>query len=344
MGRASTRFRGAIVALVSLHLVAAFAGFFAPYTYREQNRSHPLAPPMPPRFFDAEGAFHLRPFVYPLRSRADGEYEADPSRPLPLRWLVRGATHDVLGSFESDLHLFGVDGEEPVFLLGTDALGRDYLSRLLYGARISLSAGILGTALALAAALALGGLAGYSGGVLDAGIMRAADLFLSLPWIYVLLAARAFLPLDMAPSTAFLVIVALLGALGWAGPARVVRGVVVTTVSREFVTAARSAGASHAHVLIRHVLPQTRPVVLTQAAILVPAYMLAEVTLSFLGLGVTEPVPSWGNMLTSLREDGLLSLRLRLLSPALCMAVIGWLYHVASSKRHGLPRGHWSTP
>ena len=327
--------RISLVVLAGFHVLAVFAGFFAPYSYREQHRSYPLAPPMRPHLFH-DGVFEGGPFVYPLHPTDDGGYELDRSRTVALRWLARGPTYTLLGILESDIHLFGVDGGEPVFLLGTDALGRDYLSRLLYGGQVSLSAGIVGTALAMVVAIALGGFAGYFGGLADSLIMRAADVFLSLPWIYVLLGARAFLPLDMEPWTAFLVIVGLLGTLGWAGPARVVRGVVASSLSREFVTAARSAGATDTHVLVRHILPQAWGVVLTQAAILVPAYMLAEVTLSFLGLGVAEPVPSWGNMLAAFHQDGLLSLRLRLLSPAVCMVAIAWLYHSVFSKGDGL--------
>jgi peptide/nickel transport system permease protein len=338
--------RGSVVTLVALHFAALFAGFLAPYSYREQHRSYPLAPPMPPHFVDTAGSVHARPFVYPIEWRDGGTYVEDRSRTLPLRFFVRGPSYSFLGLFDLDVHLFGVDGDEPIFLLGADSLGRDYLSRLVYGGQISLSAGLVGAALAIGVAVLLGGVAGYYGGVFDTAVMRAADLFLSLPWIYVLLAARAFLPLDLPPATAFLVIVGLLGALGWAGPARVVRGVVATTASSEFVTAARGAGGSHGHVLFRHVLPSARSVVLTQGAILVPAYMLAEVTLSFLGLGVSEPVPSWGNMLAAFHQDGLLTLRLRLLSPAACMVAIAWLYHTAARKSDPLASRQqelWST-
>ena len=311
-------------ALVFVHLVAVLAGFFAPYSYREQNRATPRAAPTNIRFIDDEGRWHVRPFIDAV---GDGVV-------VPLRFFVRGSSYELFGLVRSDLHLFGVDEPHRVFVLGTDALGRDYFSRLLYGGQLSLTAGLMAAGLALATALVLGAVAGYGGRALDGVIMWTGDIFLSLPWIYMLLAARAFLPLDMEPGDAFLVIVMLLGVLGWAAPMRIVRGIVLSAKEREFVAAARSAGAGHVHILTRHVLPQTYSVLATQAALLIPAYILAEVTLSFVGLGVGEPRPSWGNMLAELPRTSVLSQEPWTFAPAILVVTVTWLYHsVLSSLR-----------
>lgn len=213
-------------------------------------------------------------------------------------------------------------------LLGTDALGRDVFSRLVYGARVSLLAGLGGAVLALALAVALGGVAGQrSGGMVDAVVMGASELFLALPWLYLLLAARAFLPLDLSPTRAFLVIVSILGLVGWAGPARLVRASVAAASQRDFVVAARAAGASRARVLRRHLLPPSLGVVRTQAALLVPQFVLAEVALSFVGLGVSEPVPSWGNMLAALQQYHVVSRAWWMFAPGVALVLVGWCYH-----------------
>jgi peptide/nickel transport system permease protein len=268
--RASAKRKGITAALALLgavHAAVLMAGFLAPYDPREQDRSHPYASP---------GIVGCHP------------------GPCPVRWFVRDGG--------GRLRLFGVDAPARVYALGSDQYGRDQLSRLLHGGRISLAAGLLAATLSIGAGWFAGALAGYRGGWLDAALMRAAEFFLALPWLYLLLAVRAFLPLDVPPERALLLIAAIVGLAGWARPARLVRGVVLSARERSYVLAARGFGASHVHILRRHVLPQTLAVALTQAALLAPQYVLAEVTLSFLGLGVGEPVPSWGNMLASLAQ------------------------------------------
>ncbi|PYU05511.1 MAG: hypothetical protein DMG33_10785 [Acidobacteria bacterium] len=212
----------------------------------------------------------------------------------------------MLGILPGRLHLFGA-GDARVYLLGGDGYGRDLLSRILAGGQISLLAGLLAAGLALCFGLSIGATAGYFGGLTDDVLMRGAELFLALPWLYLLFALRAFLPLAVSPLEAFLLVIAVIGTVGWARPARLVRGVVLSAKERDFVRAARGFGASGAYLLRKHILPQTASVVLTQAAILVPQYVLAEVTLSFLGLGVPEPVPSWGNLLANLQQFSVLA-------------------------------------
>jgi peptide/nickel transport system permease protein len=309
-----------LVLLVALHAVVIFAGFFAPYDPTEQERKNPYLPPMRLHCLDRQGHFHLRPFAYALKLREGSfdQYEEDTARLVPVKFFVRGANYRLLGLVPSRWHLFGTDRER-IYLLGSDSFGRDQLSRFLYGGRISLFTGLLGAGVTLFLGLFVGAVAGYYGGWRDDLLMRLAELFLALPWLYLLFALRAFLPLAVGPLQAFFLIVAVLGAVGWARPARLVRGVVLSAKERDFVRAARGFGATDGYLLRRHILPETSSVLLTQAGILVPQFVLAEMTLSFLGLGVPEPVPSWGNLLSSLQQYSVLVSYWWMYLPALIM-------------------------
>jgi len=329
-----------IFALAGMHAVIACAGFFAPYDPAEQDRERPYAPPAKIHFRDARGEFHARPFVYPmhLREGAFDQYAEDTAKPAAIRWFVAGARYHLLGIVPCRVHLFGADGAR-VSLAGTDGYGRDMLSRLLYGGQISLLAGLLATALALLAGLLIGAAAGYVGGWTDEILMRLAELFLALPWLYLLFALRAFLPLAVTPLEAFFLVVVVIGVVGWARPARLVRGVVLSAKERDYVRAARGFGASNGYLLRRHILPQTSSVLLTQAAILVPQYVLAEVTLSFLGLGVPEPAPSWGNLLASMQQYSVLTSYWWMALPALALTpfFLGYLGLASALQRWADP-------
>jgi len=220
----------------------------------------------------------------------------------------------------------------PPFLLGTDGLGRDVLSRVLYGGRISILAGLLATLLALGIGTAAGTLAGFYGGWVDRLLMRGGELFLALPWLYLLLAVRAALPLHISTLQAFGLVVGIVGTMGWFRPARLIRGVVLSTRERGYVLAARGFGASGIYLIWRHILPQTRGVILTQATVLIPQFILAEVTLSFLGLGLSEPVPSWGNMLVEARQYFALVSHAWMLAPAVVLVPLLMAYFVLADE------------
>ena len=261
---------------------------------------------------------HLRPFFY-AGPEALGER-------IPLSFFVQGQPYRLFGLLPSRVHLFGTDSS-PIFLFGSDSYGRDLLSRILVGGQISLLAGLAGTGISLGIGLLVGVTAGFWGGWTDGLLMRLAELFMALPWIYLLFALRAFLPLAVPPASALLLVIVVIGAVGWARPARLVRSVVLSVKERDFVRAARGFGGSNLYLMRRHILPETASVLLTQAALLIPQFILAEMTLSFLGLGVPEPVPSWGNLLSSLQQYSVLASYwwMYLPAPALVPFFLGYL-------------------
>ena len=318
----------AATVLVVVHLAALGADWIAPYDFATQHREFAYAPPTRLRFFDQEGQWHWRPFVQ-TQAGVVGDGGVSGARGAgdvaPLRLWVKGSPRQV-GPWVVETRLFGVEEPARLFLLGTDGFGRDVFSRLLYGARISLLAGLLAAGLSVVLGFVLGTVAGFYGGRVDEILMRFTELFLALPWLYLLFAVRAVLPLELGPIRAFVVFILIVGGIGWARPARLFRGVAVAAKTQEFVLAARGLGASDWHLVTRHVLPQSLGVFWTQFALLVPRFILAEVTLSFLGLGVGEPVPSWGNMLANLRGLQVLVSYGWMLAPAAALLVVVLCY------------------
>ncbi len=302
--RRAYKFWITLALLAGFHLAILFAGFLAPYSFSAQNRDFSYAPPSRIHFVDSHGKFHVRPFVYQWIAVAHryGSYEENGQKAYPVRFFVAGAPYKLAGIFSSHLHLFGVDTPGRIFILGTDDYGRDQFSRLLYGGQISLAAGWIAAAFSILLGAVIGCLAGFYGGWIDDVLMRGGELFLALPWLYLLFAVRAALPLQVSQWQVFLLLIVVIGMIGWARPARLIRGIVLSAKQRNFVTAARAFGASDAYLLRRHILPQTYGVMLTQMTFLVPQYILAEVTLTFLGLGVGEPMASWGSLLASLQQ------------------------------------------
>jgi peptide/nickel transport system permease protein len=325
------RVRLLISLLVGLHAIVLFAGFFAPYDAKDQDRNLPYAPPTRLHFAAASG-IHLRPFVYAAVSDSDG-YREDRTQEYPVQFFERGSSYSILG-FHSNLHLFRVDRPARIMLLGTDAFGRDEFSRLLFGGQISLAAGLLATLLTLGAAAVIGTVSGFYGGWVDESLMGLSELFLSLPWLYFLLGVRAFLPLHISPVGTFLLLIGVIGLIGWARPARLVRGAVLSARTKNYVAAARGFGSSDLYLLWRHILPEAFGVLLTQAALLVPLYVAAEATLSFFGLGVSEPIPSWGNMLATLQHYNVLVSYGWLLAPAAALVVTSVIYGMLADALH----------
>lgn len=316
--RRKTALRAALLVLGGLHGIALAASFFGPYNPTHQDRDKPNSPPAELHFRDGDGRFGL--FVEDAGPTGDRLL-------LPIHFFT---TQD------GGLRLFGVDAPARVNLLGTDSLGRDVLSRLIWGGRVSLLVGAVATFLSLLIGSVIGVVAGYFGGRVDDFLMRTADLFMALPLLYLLLAARALLPLSISSIGAFLLLISVLGLVGWARPARLVRGVALAARERDFVAASRTIGATDLHVLVRHILPQARGVILTQAALLAPQYILAEVTLSFFGIGVSEPTPSWGTILgEGATFSALAAPYWWLLSPGLVLVLTFVAYHSLARSMEG---------
>lgn len=266
--------RRAGIFLIVLTAVAIAAPWLAPYQAGDAFRDFLHAPPMRPHL---DG---LSPVVYPvvLADRLEQRFELDRSRTLKLPWLAR-------------------DNTAPVFLLGSDDFGRDVLSRLLYGARTSIGLALVATLGAVLIGSLAGAWAGYRGGWVDDAIMRVADFVLVLPVIYVVLVLRAVLPLVLPASTVFLLVSWIFVAVGWPFVAKGVRAIVAVESHREYVQAARSLGASPLRILTHHLIPACAGQLVVQATLLLPAFILAEATLSYIGLGFPDPIASWGTML-----------------------------------------------
>jgi peptide/nickel transport system permease protein len=330
-----------LVVLVTAHALVVAAPLLAPYDPTEQHRAFPYAPPARLHLVDDSGHWQLRPFVYEVRERPGepGIYTEDRGRVHPLRLLPRRAERVPGGPPFARRRLFGVDPPGHLFLLGTDAYGRDQLSRLLYGGRLSLGAGLGAALIALGLGFCIGVVSGFRGGWTDAVLMRTSEVFLAVPWLYLLLAVRAALPLHVDPAAAFLTVIGVVGLVDWPRTARLVRGVALSVREQAFVLAARGFGASELDIIRIHVAPHAASVALTQAAIIIPQYVMAEVALSFLGLGVAEPAPSWGSMLASLQEYRVLTTCWWMCAPALVLVPIFVAYFaLAESLQRGTAR------
>jgi len=289
---------GGAVILVVFYACALFASFIAPYSMALQDRDRFYHPPTRIHVRDASGAWHA-PFIYGSRmqDRSRVIYVEDPSVRYPIHLFPRGEPHKILWLIPTDRHLFGVDAPEKIYLMGADQFGRDVFSRLLFGARISLSVGLFGILITYALGLLMGGIAGYYGGMVDNVLMRLSEIFLSVPALYLILAMRAAFPDDIPSDLLYLMIILILSLVLWASLARIIRGMVLSIRENEYVTAAEALGMSSMRIIVRHILPNTASFVIVAATLSVPGYILGEVALSFLGAGIQEPSASWGNML-----------------------------------------------
>lgn len=327
---------GAII-LIIFYLVVIFAEFVAPYTPYTAQPNGSLLPPTQVYWRNQDGQF-IGPHVYPTIQGPvnieTGErlLEVDRSQPSPIRLFVQGPEYRFLQlqlpiptrfsltdpqfqdiqlfpGFTSNLHLFGTIGPGQINLLGTDEQGRDQFSRLIYGGRISLSIGIVGILISFPLGMLVGGISGYFGGIVDAGLMRIVEVLMTIPGIYLLVALAGVLPPQLTNTQRFLLITLITSFIGWAGLARVIRGQILSIKEREFVQAAKAMGGRSLYIILRHVLPQTATYLIISATLTIPSFIIAEATLSFIGLGIQQPDPSWGNMLSLASNASILVLQ-----------------------------------
>jgi len=304
----SWSFRAGVLLFGVVVSAAALAPVVRTNAPNQQFSDLVYAPPMPPHVRDHNGRWR-RPFIYPLRivNRLERSFEQE-SRPVPLRWFTNG-------------HLVSVDPHEGPWLpLGGDALGRDVYSRLVSGARLSLGIALLAAAGSVAVGALIGAIAGFAGGRLEMLLMWLADFFIVLPVTYVVLALRASMPLVLTTGQVFWATSGILALVGWPFAARGVRAIVASENRKEYAESARAAGASGWRILQRHLLPAARGFLFVQAALLVPAFVLAEATLSFVGLGFSDPSASWGGMLRDAGRGRAFADAPWLLAPAVAIA------------------------
>jgi peptide/nickel transport system permease protein len=315
------------ITLLLLYAMALFAPFLAPYNPTSQSpggQNLTFHPPMRLRFVDVNGKFSLRPFVYQTQQQFTEErdiiYPPVAEQPRPLRFFVRGADYKLFGLIPTNIHLFGVDNGY-VYLLGTDQEGRDYFSRLLIGSQISLSVGLIAILITFTLGMLVGGISGFYGGVVDDIIQRGCEILMSVPDFYLLLALAAALPTDWDPVRVYLLIIVILSFVGWAGMARIVRGLVLSVREREYVEAGRALGVGDFKLIVRHILPSTFTYAIVAATMSIPGYILGEAGLSFLGLGIRDPMPSWGNMLSTAQQLSVLERYEWILAPGLMIFI-----------------------
>ncbi len=305
-----TRHRLAMIGLaviLSLYAITIVHGFVAPYD--KLTRSPFIFRPPQALNFSDENGFSLRPFVYGTAIQRDlatmsRTFVDDTEKRYYVQFFVQGDPYLLLGVIPTDLHLFGVEPGGTLFLMGTDELGRDVFSRIVYGGAISLSVGFVGVVLSFVLGVILGGISGYYGGAIDTLIQRVIEFLISIPTIPLWMGLSAAVPTGWDPVKTYFAITLILALTSWPGLARIVRSRLLEVRGEDFVTAARLGGLKDRAIILQHMLPASLSYLIVHMTLAVPGMILAETSLSFLGLGLRAPVVSWGTMLQAAQNVG----------------------------------------
>lgn len=311
--------------LIVIYLMIAISEFLAPYNLHHRNTDFIYSPPQTLRFMH-EGAF-VGPFVYGQRMTLDMDtlkrvYTDNTADVQKLRFFCRGDKYKFWNLFESDVHLVCPAKDGEFFFLGTDRLGRDMLSRIIYGARISLTIGALGVMMSFVLGIVIGGLAGYHGGIFDLIVQRVIEVLQSIPSIPLWMALAAIIPVTWSPILVYVGITIILGMLDWTGLARAVRSKLLALREEDYVLAAQVMGAGSARIIRRHLIPGFMSHLIASATLTIPGMILGETALSFLGLGLRPPITSWGILLTEARSINIIALYPWLLFPVVPVVLV----------------------
>jgi peptide/nickel transport system permease protein len=338
--------RFGITVLLIFYIAVMGADFFAPY---DPYVSQPDGSLLPPTQIEWKSGFN--PQVYPTTqgpvdiNTGNRLIKADRTQPSPVRLFVKGFEYHflqiklplptrwsfknpkvdqvvVIPGFRGDRHLFGAVGPGKINILGTDEQARDQFSRILYGGRISLSIGLLGVVISFPLGMLVGGVSGYFGGFVDTVLMRGVEVLMTIPSIYLIVALAKVLPDTLSSSDRFILIVLITSLVSWTSLARVIRGEVLSLKQREFVQAARAVGGQPLYIIVRHILPQTATFVIISATLSIPSFIGAESVLSLIGLGIQQPDPSWGNLLSLATNASILVFQPWLLWPPAILIVL----------------------
>jgi len=300
-----------ITLIVIMTLFALFAGFIAPYGANQYSAYHFTNRMSPVGIHIINPTTHklTRPFIYRYKrildlKQFDLTYRPILNKRYPIQFFVRGTPYNLLGLFHTDIHLFGVSSPAKLYLLGTDSYGRDLLSRIIIGSRITLLASLIATFIAVFIGCFLGAVAGFYGGAIDNITMRFTELINAIPMLFIILSLRAVIPLETPPLEVLIWIVIVLGLIGWGSLARMIRGQFLTLKEMDYIHAAHGLGYSNKRIIFNHIMPNVKDYILSYTVLTIPMAMLAIAAVNFLGLGITDPYVSWGILLNNAQQAG----------------------------------------